>query len=183
MDSSIGQACYDQALAFNKAIKVGSVIITKLDGHAKGGGALSAVSATQSPVIFIGTGEHFDDLEPFQASSFIKRLLGLGDVGGLVQAVKEAIPEDKQKKMVENIQKGEFSLRDMRDQFQSVLNMGPLNQVVSMIPGLSSNLIPKGREKESTDRIKRFLCMMDSMTDEELDCTKPMNDRRIFRIA
>lgn len=183
MDSSIGQACFDQALAFNKAIKVGSVIITKLDGHAKGGGALSAVSATQSPVIFIGTGEHFDDLEPFNAASFIKRLLGLGDVGGLVQAVKEAIPEDKQKKMVENIQKGEFSLRDMRDQFQSVLNMGPLNQVVSMIPGLSSNLIPKGREKESTDRIKRFLCMMDSMTDEELDSTKPMNDRRIFRIA
>lgn len=84
MDSSIGQACYDQALAFNKAIKVGSVIITKLDGHAKGGGALSAVSATESPVIFIGTGEHFDDLESFNASSFIKRLLGLGDIGGLV---------------------------------------------------------------------------------------------------
>jgi signal recognition particle subunit SRP54 len=65
MDSSIGQACYDQAVAFNKTIKVGSVIITKLDGHAKGGGALSAVSATNSPIIFIGTGEHFDDLETF----------------------------------------------------------------------------------------------------------------------
>ena len=65
MDGSIGQACYDQAVAFNKTIRVGSVIITKLDGHAKGGGALSAVAATKSPVIFIGTGEHFDDLEPF----------------------------------------------------------------------------------------------------------------------
>jgi signal recognition particle subunit SRP54 len=65
MDSSIGQACFDQATAFNKAIKVGSVIITKLDGHAKGGGALSAVAATQSPIIFIGTGEHFDEFEPF----------------------------------------------------------------------------------------------------------------------
>lgn len=84
MDSSIGQACYDQALAFNKAIKLGSVIITKLDGHARGGGALSAVSATQSPIVFIGTGEHFDDLESFNASSFIKRLLGLGDISGLV---------------------------------------------------------------------------------------------------
>ena len=85
--------------------------------------------------------------------------------------------------MVENIQKGEFSLRDMRDQFSSVLNMGPLSQVVSMIPGLSSNLIPKGREKESTARIKRFLCIMDSMTDEELDCIKPMSDLRLLRIA
>ena len=115
MDGSIGQACYDQALAFNKAIKVGSVIITKLDGHAKGGGALSAVAATQSPVIFIGTGEHFEDFEPFEAESFIKRLLGLGDLSGLMKSVKEAISEDKQKKMVENIQKGQFTLRDMRD--------------------------------------------------------------------
>lgn len=127
MDSSIGQACYDQALAFNKTIKVGSVIITKLDGHAKGGGALSAVAATESPVIFIGTGEHFDDLEPFDAGGFIKRLLGLGDIGGLMKTVKEAISEDKQKKMTETIQKGEFSMRDMRDQFSSVLSMGPLN--------------------------------------------------------
>ena len=103
MDSSIGQACFDQALAFNKTIKVGSVIITKLDGHAKGGGALSAVAATESPIIFIGTGEHFDDLEPFEASSFIKRLLGLGDLTGLMKTVKEAISEDKQKKLVENI--------------------------------------------------------------------------------
>ncbi len=117
MDSSIGQACFEQAQAFNKTIKVGSVIITKLDGHAKGGGALSAVAATQSPVIFIGTGEHFEDFEPFEASSFIKRLLGLGDLTGLMKTVKEAIPEDKQKKMVENIQKGQFTLRDMRDQF------------------------------------------------------------------
>jgi signal recognition particle subunit SRP54 len=96
-------------------VRVGSVIITKLDGHAKGGGALSAVAATESPIIFIGTGEHFDDFEPFEASSFIKRLLGLGDLSGLVKTVKEAIPEAKQKKLVENITKGEFSLRDMRD--------------------------------------------------------------------
>jgi signal recognition particle subunit SRP54 len=164
---------------------VGSVIITKLDGHAKGGGALSAVAATESPVIFIGTGEHFDDLEPFEASGFIKRLLGLGDISGLMKTVKEAISEDKQKKMAENISKGQFTMRDMRDQFSSVLQMGPLNQVVSMIPGLNANMIPKGREKEGTNRIKRFLCMMDSMTDLELDSIeeKPFNDTRILRIA
>ena len=70
------------------------MIITKLDGHAKGGGALSAVAATESPIIFIGVGEHFDDLEPFEASGFIKRLLGLGDISGLLKTVKEAISED-----------------------------------------------------------------------------------------
>jgi signal recognition particle subunit SRP54 len=170
-------------LAFNKTIKVGSVIITKLDGHAKGGGALSAVAATQSPVVFIGTGEHFDDLEPFEAEGFIKRLLGLGDLSGLMKSVKEAISEDQQKKMVENIQKGQFTLRDMKEQFQSVLNMGPLSQVVGMIPGLSANLIPKGKEKEGTERVKRFLYMMDSMTTEELDCVKPLTETRMARIA
>ena len=108
MDPSIDiylsmQAALEQATAFKEAVAVGSVIMTKLDGHAKGGGALSAVAATQSPVIFIGTGEHFEDFEPFEASGFIKRLLGLGDLSGLMKTVKDAIPEDKQKKMVENI--------------------------------------------------------------------------------
>ena len=87
MDGSIGQACYGQAKAFHDTIKVGQVIVTKLDGHAKGGGALSAVAATKSPIIFIGTGEHFDDLDEFEAGSFIKRLLGLGDLEGLMAKV------------------------------------------------------------------------------------------------
>lgn len=97
MDSSIGQACHDQALAFRKAVNVGSVIVTKLDGHAKGGGALSAVSATQSPIIFIGTGEHFDDLEPFSPKSFIQRLLGMGDLEGLFDTVKNVVNMKDQK--------------------------------------------------------------------------------------
>lgn len=84
MDSSIGSACYDQALAFKNSVNVGSVIITKLDGHAKGWGALSAVAATDSPIIFIGSGEHFTDFEKFNAKSFIKRLLNWGDIEGLV---------------------------------------------------------------------------------------------------
>ncbi len=164
MDSSIGQACFDQAEAFKNAVTLGSVIMTKLDGHAKGGGSLSAVAATESPIIFIGTGEHFEDLEPFEAHSFVSRLLGLGDIKNLFKTVKEAMPEQKQKQLMESIQKGQFTMRDMRDQFQSVLNMGPINQVVSMIPGISSNLIPKGKEQEATSRLKRMLYMMDSMT-------------------
>ena len=79
MDATQGQAVYDQALSFKQAVSIGSVIITKLDGHARGGGALSAVAATDSPIVFLGTGEHFDDLDPFNAQSFVSRLLGLGD--------------------------------------------------------------------------------------------------------
>jgi len=79
MDATQGQAVFDQAKSFKEAVSIGSVIITKLDGHAKGGGALSAVAATDSPIIFLGTGEHFDDLDPFNAQSFVSRLLGLGD--------------------------------------------------------------------------------------------------------
>jgi signal recognition particle subunit SRP54 len=91
MDGSIGQACYGQAKAFKESVRVGSVIVTKLDGHAKGGGSLSAVSATDSPIVFLGTGEHFEDLEPFEAGYFVRRLLGLGDMQGLLRTVNEAM--------------------------------------------------------------------------------------------
>merc|ERR1719424_2135699 len=100
MDSSIGQAAHEQASAFKKKVAVGSVIVTKLDGHAKGGGALSAVSATRAPIIFIGTGEHFDEFEPFDASSFVSRLMGLGDLKGLVDSIKEAMPLEEQKQLM-----------------------------------------------------------------------------------
>lgn len=183
MDGSIGQACFAQAKAFKEAVKVGQVIVTKLDGHAKGGGSLSAVAATDSPIAFIGTGEHFEDFEQFNASSFIKRLLGLGDMEGLLKTMNEAVSQDQQRHIIEQIKKGQFTLRDMRDQFASVLNMGSIGNVVSMIPGFNANMIPKGQEKASTDRIKKFLCIMDSMTKEELDCVKPMNEKRVLRVA
>lgn len=183
MDSSIGQACMAQANAFHKAVTVGSVIITKLDGHAKGGGALSAVAATMSPIIFIGSGEHFDDLEPFEARSFIQRLLGLGDLPHLFKTVQEAIPESTQKGMIEDISKGIFTFQHLKEQLQGVLNMGSMSQLMSMIPGFGSNLITKGKEKESSEKIKRYLCMMDSMTKDELNNKKPLNPSRIERIA
>ena len=91
MDGSIGQACFAQAKAFKEAVRVGSVIITKLDGHAKGGGSLSAVAATESPIIFLGTGEHFEDLEAFNPDSFVRRLLGMGDMAGLMRTVNDAM--------------------------------------------------------------------------------------------
>lgn len=172
MDATQGQAVYDQAVAFSNAVDVGSVIVTKLDGHAKGGGALSAVAATESPIVFLGSGEHFDDLDPFNAQSFVSKLLGFGDVRGLMEAMKGAGPDGKtQEELMEKMSKGEFTLRDMYSQFQRVMNMGPLGKVMGMIPGMPDYLMPKGSsgDDESTNRLKKFLYMMDSMTDKELD--------------
>jgi signal recognition particle subunit SRP54 len=116
MDSSIGQAVYDQAAAFNASISIGSVIITKLDGHAKGGGALSAVAATNSPIVMTGTGEHFDDLEVFNAQSFVSRLLGMGDMAGLISEIKDTVGLEQQPELMKKFSEGVFTLRDMYDQ-------------------------------------------------------------------
>jgi signal recognition particle subunit SRP54 len=169
MDSTIGQAAKDQAEAFKDAVKVGSVILTKLDGHAKGGGAISAVAATESPIVFIGTGEHMDDFESFEAKRFVQRLLGMGDIKGLLLGMGNIDLEKSAPAMMARLQKGEFSLRDMREQFQMVLKMGPLDKMIGMLPGFAGDMIPKGKEKESEARIKGFLIMMDSMTFDELD--------------
>ena len=182
MDSHIGQACHAQAEAFKKTVDIGSVIITKLDGHAKGGGALSAVAATESPIIFIGTGEHFEDFEQFNPESFIKRLLGMGDIKGLFEKVQEVVSKESQEKLAKNISKGIFSLRDMRDQYTSVMKMGPLDKVMNMIPGMS-NLMPEGSEKEASKKMKKYLCIMDSMTDGELDGKQKVDESRMKRIA
>jgi signal recognition particle subunit SRP54 len=128
VDATQGQSVYDQALAFHQAIPVGCVIVTKLDGHAKGGGALSAVAATQSPIIFTGTGEHFDDLEVFHAESFIQQLLGFGNLRGLMDAMNpnEAgdDPTQKQAEMMEKMQKGHYTLRDMYRHVEKMVNIG-----------------------------------------------------------
>jgi signal recognition particle subunit SRP54 len=135
MDSTIGQAVTDQAAAFKESIDVGSVIITKLDGHAKGGGALSAVAATDSPIIFIGLGEHFDDLEPFNPKGFVSRLLGMGDIDSLINDMKEIGIFDS-KAEFEKLTKGSFTLRDMYEELQNVMKLGPLDKVMGMIPGI-----------------------------------------------
>lgn len=187
MDSHIGQACHDQAKAFAAAVRIGSVIITKLDGHAKGGGALSAVAATNSPVQFIGTGEHFEDFEQFNPVSFVSRLCGLGDISGLVSAINTAMPLDKQPEMMKRLSTGCFSLRDMYEQLEYVTKLGSLNKVMSMIPGINTDMLPPGYEKQGVQRVKNFMTIMDSMTDDELDCKKgcalEKDLRRLVRVA
>ncbi|CAD7002800.1 unnamed protein product [Ceratitis capitata] len=142
MDATIGQACESQAKAFKEKVDIGSVIITKLDGHAKGGGALSAVASTNSPIIFIGTGEHIDDLEPFKTKPFISKLLGMGDIEGLIDKVNE-LKLDGNEELLEksNMVNSQYEIYFMT----------------------------KGGEQESMARIKRMMTMMDSMSDGELD--------------
>ncbi|KDR16155.1 signal recognition particle 54 kDa protein [Zootermopsis nevadensis] len=168
MDATIGQACEAQARAFKEKVDVGSVIVTKLDGHAKGGGALSAVAATQSPIIFIGTGEHIDDFEPFKTKPFVSKLLGMGDIEGLIDKVNELKLDDNEE-LIEKIKHGQFTLRDMYEQFQNIMKMGPFSQIMGMIPGFSQDFLSKGSEQESMTRLKRLMTIMDSMNDGELD--------------
>ena len=173
MDGSIGQAAYDQAKAFHESVDVGSVIITKLDGHAKGGGALSAVVATKSPIAFIGTGEHMHEFEEFDSEKFVGTLMGRGDIVGLINKLKDVIPpQEQQMEMMEKVMKGQFNLRIMYDQFASMMRMGPMSSVMGMLPGMG-NMFPASSDKESQARLKKMMTIMDSMTDKELDHTTP----------
>eukprot|EP00640_Fibrocapsa_japonica_P000985 CAMPEP_0113936668 /NCGR_PEP_ID=MMETSP1339-20121228/3513_1 /TAXON_ID=94617 /ORGANISM="Fibrocapsa japonica" /LENGTH=503 /DNA_ID=CAMNT_0000939201 /DNA_START=16 /DNA_END=1530 /DNA_ORIENTATION=+ /assembly_acc=CAM_ASM_000762 len=189
MDATQGQAVFEQAQGFKEAVEVGAVIITKLDGHAKGGGALSAVAATSSPITFLGTGEHFDDLDTFHPQSFISRLLGMGDMRGLMEEIKDSVintdRDGRPPAMIEHFSKGIFTLRDMYDQFQTVMRLGPLHKVMSMLPGIPPSLLKAGHEQEGANRIRRFMYMMDSMTDSELDGKVDLekSQSRIERIA
>lgn len=168
MDASIGQACKSQAAAFKSVVDVGAVIVTKLDGHAKGGGALSAVAATKSPIIFIGTGEHTDEFEEFRVKPFVSKLLGMGDLEGLIDKVNE-LKLDENEDLMEKLKHGEFTLRDMYEQFTNIMKMGPFNQILSMIPGFGADLLKGASEAESMSRLKRLMTIMDSMSDSELD--------------
>ncbi|KAL3756217.1 hypothetical protein ACHAWU_007168 [Discostella pseudostelligera] len=190
MDATQGQAVYDQALAFHSAVNVGSVIVTKLDGHAKGGGAISAVAATGSPIIFLGSGERFEDLDPFNAKSFVSKLLGFGDVRGLMEEMQSIREGQNQEELMEKMSRGVFTLRDMYQQFQSVMKLGPLDRVMGMIPGMPDYLVPQRGDDESTMRLRKFLYMMDSMNNAELDGkvdlhnkNDPTVEKRIRRIA
>ena len=164
MDATIGQACESQVMAFKEKVDVASVIVTKLDGHTKGGGAPSAVAATKSPIIFIRTSEHINDLNPFKTRPFINKLLGMGDIEGLIDKVNE-LKLDENEELIGKLKRGQFTLRDMYEQFQNIMKMGPFNQIMRMIPGFGSDFMSKGNEKESMTRLKKLMTIMDSMNE------------------
>jgi signal recognition particle subunit SRP54 len=132
MDATIGQAAQAQAKAFKESVPVGSCIISKLDGHAKGGGALSAVAATGSPIIFIGMGEKFDDLQPFDAGGFVGKLLGRGDMKGLMNEMRDKGIMQDNEEMAKRLEKGKYTFRDLHDHFSSIMKLGSVSKVGSV---------------------------------------------------
>ena len=182
IDGTIGQQAGEQAKAFSQATDIGSIIITKLDGSAKGGGALSAVAETGAPIKFIGTGERIDDFELFDPERFISRLLGMGDIKSLIEKAEENIDEDVAEQTMNNMLKGKFTLVDMKNQFDMMNKMGPMQQVLNMIPGMG-NKIPKEASKMTEEKIDSYKIMMSSMTQEEMENPKIIKHSRVQRIA
>ncbi|TEU08141.1 signal recognition particle protein [Candidatus Bathyarchaeota archaeon] len=181
LDGTIGQQAASQAAAFNEATDVGSIIVSKLDGTARGGGALSGVAATGAPIKFIGVGEKIEDLEPFVPSRFVGRLLGMGDIEGLVAKVQEAEVEVSEKD-INVLLSGRFTLADMYQQFEAMRSMGPLQKVLQMVPGLGYKL-PDSELELAEERLDKYKYIIDSMTPEEREKPKILNASRVRRIA
>jgi signal recognition particle subunit SRP54 len=181
IDGTIGQQAAVQARAFHEATPIGSILVSKLDGSARGGGALSAVAAIGAPIKFISAGEKLGDIESFVPSRFVGRLLGMGDLQSLVDKVREAevkVPEKK----VRAFLSGKFTLTDMYEQFESMKKMGPLRGLLKMIPGMSYN-IPEEQMNMAEDTLKKFRVIIQSMTPKEREKPKILSSSRIRRVA
>lgn len=186
LDAQVGQQAGPQAQAFHDAVNVSGVIITKLDGTAKGGGALSAVSVTKAPIVFIGVGEHLEDLETFDPPRFISRLLGMGDLQTLLEKAQDVVEEEKARDTASRLMSGKFTLIDMQEQMEMMNSMGPLNKVFDLLPkfgGPGGKELPDEALDETQDRMKKFKIIMDSMTKEELEDPKLIKSSRIKRVA
>ncbi|NCO97209.1 MAG: signal recognition particle protein [Candidatus Aenigmarchaeota archaeon] len=177
--ADIGRIAGKQAEEFHKLTRVTGVIITKTDGTAKGGGALSACSATSAKVKFIGVGEKVEDFEPYDPVRFVSRLLGMGDLQGLLERAKEAEFKEED---VEKIMSGKFSLQDFYDQISGMQKMGPLDQVLDMIPGMK-NAIPENLIEIQKGKLKKYKYIIDSMTKEERKGEDEIHSSRIKRVA
>ncbi len=181
IDGTIGQQALIQAQTFHKTTPIGSILVTKLDGSARGGGALSAVAATGAPIKFIGTGEKVEDIEPFVPSRFVGRLLGMGDLETLLDKVREAeikVPEKKAKAILS----GKFTLTDMYEQFEAVKGMGPFRKIFKMLPGMSYD-VPEDMMDMAEGRLEKWRVIIQSMRPEEKENPKILNSSRVRRVA
>jgi signal recognition particle subunit SRP54 len=181
IDGTIGQQALIQAKAFHEATPIGAILVTKLDGSARGGGALSAVAATGAPIKFIGTGEKIEDIEPFIPSRFVGRLLGMGDLETLLEKVREAeikVPEKKAKAILS----GKFTLTDMYEQFEAFKGMGPFRKILKMLPGMSYE-IPEDKLNMAEENLEKWRVIIQSMRPEEKENPKIFNSSRVRRVA
>ncbi|MCW7074749.1 MAG: signal recognition particle protein Srp54 [Candidatus Methanospirare jalkutatii] len=202
LDAAIGQQASKQAKAFDEAVGITGIILTKMDGTAKGGGALSAVSETNAGIAFLGTGEKVEDFERFHPDRFISRLLGMGDLQSLVEIAEEALKREQKAAAgakragttgvggeeallsEEDILRGKFTLKDLYKQLEALRKMGPLKKLMQMLPlgGLDIDLNDE-MFQVTEEKLKKFKAMMDSMTEEELNEPRIINASRIRRIA
>ena len=181
IDGTIGQQALLQAKKFHETTPIGAIIVTKLDGSARGGGALSAVAATGAPIKFVGTGEKIEDLESFVPARFVGRLLGMGDLETLLEKVREAeikVPKKKAKAILS----GKFTLTDMYEQFEAVKGMGTFKKIFKMLPGMSYN-VPDEMLNTAEGRLEKWRVIIQSMCVEEKENPKLLNSSRVRRVA
>jgi len=182
LDAATGQEAVSVATHFDEALGITGAILTKLDGDARGGAALSFKSVTGKPIKFAGLGEKLDEFEPFHPERMASRILGMGDVVSLVEKAAEVIEEDEAKRMEEKMRKGEFTLEDFLDQMRAMKKMGPLENIVGMLPGGDEAIkgadLDKGQEE--LRRMEGLIC---AMTPTERRNPAILNASRRKRIA
>ncbi len=185
MPADTGQTAKTQSEEFQKALSIDGVIITRMDGTSKAGGALTACAETKSPVFFIGVGEQIHEIETFDPESFIQRLLGMGDLQALLEHVKSATDDSQQQRIEERMKEGKFTLLDLYSQLEQMNKMGSMDKLLGMVPGMSSAKVPKDALKKQEAKMKHWKSAISSMTEEEIENPEILEKQteRIKRIA
>jgi signal recognition particle subunit SRP54 len=183
VDAMTGQDAVNSAKAFNEALELDGVIMTKLDGDARGGAALSVKAITGVPIKFVGTGEHLESLEEFHPDRMAGRILGMGDVLTLVEQAHQKFDQEEMAKQEERLRKGEFTLDDFKKMLGQTKKLGPINKIMSMIPGMSAMSDMMG-DVDAEEQMRGLLGIIDSMTpDERRNPSKVIDQSRRRRIA
>jgi signal recognition particle subunit SRP54 len=181
-DAMTGQDAIKSAGEFNAQIGVTGVVLTKIDGDARGGAALSVVSVVGVPIAFVGSGEKLEDLEPFHADRFVSRMLGMGDVLSLLEKAEEVIDQGDAEKLEAKIRKGGFTLEDFRDQLRMLKRMGPLDKILGMLPGMGGMKELAG-QKPDEKQLGRIEAIINSMTPDERKHADILDGSRRKRVA
>ncbi len=181
-DAMTGQDAIKSAGEFNAQMGVTGVVLTKIDGDARGGAALSVVSVVGVPIAFVGSGEKLEDLEPFHADRFVSRMLGMGDVLSLIEKAEEVIDQGDAEKLEAKIRKGGFTLEDFRDQLRMLKRMGPLEKIMGMLPGMGGMKELAG-QKPDEKQLSRIEAIINSMTPDERKQADILDGSRRKRVA
>jgi signal recognition particle subunit SRP54 len=186
IDAQVGQAAGPVAETFHELVGITGTIVTKLDGTARGGGALSAVSATGAPIVFIGEGEKVQDLEKFESDRFISRLLGLGDIKGLIDLAPGDLDQEEAARLAQRLMSGRFTLTDMYSQMEMMSKIGSVEKMLSHLPdtmfgGMGNMSMAQKRQMQGN--LEKYRVIMDSMTQNEKDEPILLKSSRIRRIA